>query len=116
MAVKKIWDITHSCGHKASRDLSSRAADRRAGFAGHGHSGDLQQCRLPTGPGSERRGGIQDFRQRAIARQSQGSGDGAVRGQPRGAGRGTVPYGGVRRLRRERDSRIKWLPASLPSG
>jgi hypothetical protein len=33
MAVKKIWTITHSCGHEAERDLSDRAADRRAGFA-----------------------------------------------------------------------------------
>ncbi|MEV0914207.1 hypothetical protein AB0I93_08060 [Streptomyces sp. NPDC049967] len=28
-----IWQITHSCGHSAERDLSDRAADRRAGFA-----------------------------------------------------------------------------------
>ncbi|MGW1295920.1 hypothetical protein [Streptomyces sp. NPDC002533] len=33
MAVKTIWPITHSCGHHAERDLSGRAADRRAGFA-----------------------------------------------------------------------------------
>ncbi|MFG2670166.1 hypothetical protein [Streptomyces sp. NPDC048445] len=33
MAVKTIWQITHSCGHLAERDLSDRAADRRAGFA-----------------------------------------------------------------------------------
>ncbi|MFJ9468712.1 hypothetical protein [Streptomyces caniferus] len=33
MAVKIIWPITHSCGHQANRDLSDRAADRRAGFA-----------------------------------------------------------------------------------
>lgn len=33
MAVKTIWQITHSCGHHAERDLSDRAADRRAGFA-----------------------------------------------------------------------------------
>ena len=33
MAVKTIWMITHSCGHEAVRDLSERAADRRAGFA-----------------------------------------------------------------------------------
>ncbi|MFD7124214.1 MULTISPECIES: hypothetical protein [Streptomyces] len=33
MAVKTIWPITHSCGHHTERDLSSRAADRRAGFA-----------------------------------------------------------------------------------
>jgi hypothetical protein len=33
MAVKIIWHITHSCGHEAERDLSDRAADRRAGFA-----------------------------------------------------------------------------------
>ncbi|SCF96502.1 hypothetical protein GA0115259_1058313 [Streptomyces sp. MnatMP-M17] len=31
--VKKLWHITHSCGHKAERDLPDRAADRRAGFA-----------------------------------------------------------------------------------
>ncbi|MEU3712165.1 hypothetical protein [Streptomyces catenulae] len=34
MAVKTIWQIAHSCGHSAERDLSDRAADRRAGFAG----------------------------------------------------------------------------------
>ncbi|MFD3846299.1 hypothetical protein ACFWVB_10500 [Streptomyces microflavus] len=33
MAVKTIWPITHSCGHHNERDLSGRAADRRAGFA-----------------------------------------------------------------------------------
>lgn len=33
MAVKTIWPITHSCGHHTERDLSGRAADRRAGFA-----------------------------------------------------------------------------------
>lgn len=33
MAVKKLWHIIHSCGHKSGRDLSDRAADRRAGFA-----------------------------------------------------------------------------------
>lgn len=33
MAVKIIWPITHSCGHQARRDLSDRAAGRRAGFA-----------------------------------------------------------------------------------
>ncbi|MFI2354567.1 hypothetical protein ACH5AG_07735 [Streptomyces anulatus] len=33
MTVKTIWQITHSCGHHADRDLSNRAADRRAGFA-----------------------------------------------------------------------------------
>ncbi|MFE1764677.1 hypothetical protein ACFW81_10705 [Streptomyces angustmyceticus] len=32
MAVKTIWPIAHSCGHQADRDLSDRAADRRAGF------------------------------------------------------------------------------------
>ncbi|QMU74414.1 hypothetical protein GXW83_28275 [Streptacidiphilus sp. PB12-B1b] len=29
--VKKIWTIDHACGHSAERDLSNRAADRRAG-------------------------------------------------------------------------------------
>ncbi|MFH9267215.1 hypothetical protein ACH4KN_23635 [Streptomyces sp. NPDC017546] len=33
MAVKTIWPITHSCGHHTERDMSGRAADRRAGFA-----------------------------------------------------------------------------------
>ncbi|QWQ45190.1 hypothetical protein KME66_32575 [Streptomyces sp. YPW6] len=33
MAVKTIWPNTHSCGHHTERDLSGRAADRRAGFA-----------------------------------------------------------------------------------
>ena len=33
MAVKTIWPITFACGHQAERDLSDRAADRRAGFA-----------------------------------------------------------------------------------
>jgi hypothetical protein len=33
MAVKKVWHITHVCGHEADRDLSGRPADRRAGFA-----------------------------------------------------------------------------------
>jgi len=32
MAVM-TWQITHSCGHRTKRDLSDRAADRRAGFA-----------------------------------------------------------------------------------
>ena len=31
--MKTIWQITHSCGHQAERDLSGRASDRRAGFA-----------------------------------------------------------------------------------
>ncbi|MFE4357869.1 MULTISPECIES: hypothetical protein [Streptomycetaceae] len=33
MAVKKVWTITHACGHEAERDLGARPADRRAGFA-----------------------------------------------------------------------------------
>ena len=33
MAVKTRWQITYSCGHQGERDLSDRAADRRAGFA-----------------------------------------------------------------------------------
>ncbi|MFG2919066.1 hypothetical protein ACGF0D_40080 [Kitasatospora sp. NPDC048298] len=33
MAVKKVWAITHACGHTVERDLSTRSADRRAGFA-----------------------------------------------------------------------------------
>ncbi|MFF4453806.1 hypothetical protein [Streptomyces goshikiensis] len=33
MAVKTIWPIHYACGHKDDRDLSTRPADRRAGFA-----------------------------------------------------------------------------------
>ncbi|MFD8783802.1 hypothetical protein [Kitasatospora sp. NPDC059599] len=33
MAVKKVWMITHGCGHEVERDLGTRPADRRAGFA-----------------------------------------------------------------------------------
>ncbi|MEU9397087.1 hypothetical protein AB0D86_44755 [Streptomyces sp. NPDC048324] len=33
MAVKTIWHIDFLCGHSGARDLSDRAADRRAGFA-----------------------------------------------------------------------------------
>ncbi|MFF2078575.1 hypothetical protein ACFVXG_27945 [Kitasatospora sp. NPDC058162] len=33
MAVKKVWQITHSCGHETERDLGDRPADRRASFA-----------------------------------------------------------------------------------
>ncbi|MGV9791010.1 hypothetical protein [Streptomyces sp. NPDC003435] len=33
MAVKTIWPINHACGHQTERDLSDRAAARRAGFA-----------------------------------------------------------------------------------
>jgi hypothetical protein len=33
MTVKRIWPITHACGHLAERDLSDRAADERARFA-----------------------------------------------------------------------------------
>nr|BFD94082.1 hypothetical protein KitaXyl93_54420 [Kitasatospora sp. Xyl93] len=33
MAVKKVWQITHSCGHEVERNLGDRPADRRAGFA-----------------------------------------------------------------------------------
>ncbi|SHN22972.1 hypothetical protein [Actinacidiphila paucisporea] len=31
--VKTIYQITHSCGHMAERDLGGRRADERAGFA-----------------------------------------------------------------------------------
>ncbi|MBM9508003.1 hypothetical protein [Actinacidiphila acididurans] len=33
MSVKKVWPITHTCGHIAEHDLSGRPADERAGFA-----------------------------------------------------------------------------------
>ncbi|WP_431031233.1 hypothetical protein [Plantibacter sp. RU18] len=33
MAVKTVWNITHSCGHESEKDLSAKAAGERAGFA-----------------------------------------------------------------------------------
>lgn len=33
MTEKTVWQITHSCGHQAERNLSDRAPDRRAGVA-----------------------------------------------------------------------------------
>jgi hypothetical protein len=33
MAVKTIYQITHSCGHIAEQDLGDRRADERAGLA-----------------------------------------------------------------------------------
>ncbi|MEY9961003.1 hypothetical protein [Streptacidiphilus sp. MAP5-52] len=33
MTVQIVFDVTHSCGHEVSTDLSDRPADRRAGFA-----------------------------------------------------------------------------------
>jgi hypothetical protein len=33
MAIPTLWTIEHTCGHSATRDLSDRPADRRAGFA-----------------------------------------------------------------------------------
>ncbi len=33
MAVRTEWQITHSCGHEITHDLSDRPADKRAGFA-----------------------------------------------------------------------------------
>jgi hypothetical protein len=33
VAVQKTWTVVHSCGHEIEHDLSSRPADRRAGFA-----------------------------------------------------------------------------------
>jgi hypothetical protein len=34
MAVKTVWPITFSCGHAEEKDLSSKRADERAGYAG----------------------------------------------------------------------------------
>lgn len=33
MAVQTLFDVTHACGHEVTADLSSRPADKRAGFA-----------------------------------------------------------------------------------
>nr|WP_030458915.1 hypothetical protein [Kitasatospora sp. NRRL B-11411] len=33
MAVKKNWTVEHDCGHAVDHDLSSRPADKRAGYA-----------------------------------------------------------------------------------
>ncbi|WP_330457390.1 hypothetical protein OIB37_11055 [Streptomyces sp. NBC_00820] len=44
MAVKTVWPISHSCGHSSDRDLSNRAADRRAGFAEWLATRDCSDC------------------------------------------------------------------------
>ncbi|AJF68570.1 hypothetical protein [Streptomyces vietnamensis] len=44
MAVKTIWPINHSCGHKDDRDLSNRPADRRARFAEWLASQECSEC------------------------------------------------------------------------
>ncbi|MFJ4676869.1 hypothetical protein [Kitasatospora sp. NPDC088783] len=33
MPVKTVWTVEHCCGHSADHDLSTRPADRRAGYA-----------------------------------------------------------------------------------
>lgn len=33
LAVKKMWPVEHDCGHEVDHDLSSRPADKRAGYA-----------------------------------------------------------------------------------
>ena len=33
MGVKTIWPITYACGHSEDRNLSSKRADERAGYA-----------------------------------------------------------------------------------
>lgn len=47
MAVKSICSITHTCGHQADRDLSDRAADRRAGGS---PTAPTSHCRSVTCP------------------------------------------------------------------
>ncbi|MDN6301443.1 MAG: hypothetical protein L0J57_00120 [Brachybacterium sp.] len=44
MAIQKVWSIDHQCGHSADRDLSDRAADKRAGFAKWLASTDCFEC------------------------------------------------------------------------
>ncbi len=53
MAVKRTWNITHSCGHEAERDLSDRAADRRAGFAEWLGKQECTDCWRATKDGDE---------------------------------------------------------------
>lgn len=53
MAVKKVWMITHSCGHKAERDLGNRPADRRAGFAEWLGKQDCTDCWRAAKDGDE---------------------------------------------------------------
>jgi hypothetical protein len=54
MAVKTIWQIAHSCGHQAERDLSDRAADRRAGFAEWLAKQECTDCWRAAKEGNER--------------------------------------------------------------
>ncbi|MFJ6381376.1 hypothetical protein ACIQI7_15455 [Kitasatospora sp. NPDC092039] len=44
MAVKKLWTITHACGHTSERNLANRPADRRAGFADWLAKQDCTDC------------------------------------------------------------------------
>ncbi|MFM9371860.1 hypothetical protein [Streptomyces sp. Da 82-17] len=44
MPVNKIWTIEHACSHSASIDLSSRPADRRAGYAQWLAARDCTDC------------------------------------------------------------------------
>ncbi|MFD4177232.1 hypothetical protein [Streptomyces anulatus] len=44
MAILTIWNITHSCGHEVTHNLSDRAADRRAGFARWLEGRDCTNC------------------------------------------------------------------------
>ncbi|WP_405361932.1 hypothetical protein OG535_29170 [Kitasatospora sp. NBC_00085] len=53
MAVKKVWQITHSCGHESERDLGDRPADRRAGFADWLAKQDCTDCWRAAKDGDE---------------------------------------------------------------
>ena len=53
MAVKKIWTIAHSCGHRTERDLGDRPADRRAGFAEWLARQDCTDCWRAAKSGNE---------------------------------------------------------------
>ncbi|WP_441245289.1 hypothetical protein [Kitasatospora sp. McL0602] len=53
MAVKKVWKITHSCGHHSERDLGNRPADRRAGFADWLAKQDCTDCWRAAKDGDE---------------------------------------------------------------
>jgi hypothetical protein len=44
MAVRKTWNVVHSCGHEVPHDLSNRPADKRAGFTRWLATKDCTDC------------------------------------------------------------------------
>lgn len=70
MGIKKVWEIEHSCGHVAERDLSERAPDKRAGFAKWLAGTDCFDCYKKKNDG--------DFEKKRRAEQQEALSEAAV--------------------------------------